>query len=440
MLAVKIIICKIAKFILTKMGRGSSFPGELGLKLDKNMIKKMELPPLTICITGSTGKTTISGALTNIFEAANMKVGTNLKGSNLTAGVLSVMLDSCTIFGKTKADVLVLELDERYAKYLFKQMTPNYFIVNNLTRDQSTRNGHCELMFEEIQQEIAREIHLVLNADDPLVTKLSIRHEGPITYYGVSKTKQSKKETLSTLDFCYCPKCHTKLKYDYFQYSNMGKYACTKCDYKRPDVEYEAKIKDGYEFGIDGQTIKMDNNAIYNVYNLSAAYALAVTAGVKKETVTKALNNLSLTIKRIDDFVIGTKNTVILASKPENPMSYNQILEYICTQDEEKTIVLALDLISTRYPIQELSWLYDVYFEILKDQKNTKIICIGKFAYDLALRLKYAEVSSEKIDVYESTEDLIEVIKNQTIGKVYAVLPFDIEKPLKKKLNSGGNI
>jgi len=115
-------------------------------------------------------------------------------------------------------------------------------------------------------------------------------------------------------------------------------------------------------------------------------------------------------------------------------------LEYIVTNKEEKTVVLALDLISRRYPIQELSWLYDVYFEILKDKNTTKIICIGKFAYDLKLRLKYAGISKNKIDIYENTEDLIDVIKNKSSGKVYAVLPFDIEKPLKEKISKGVNI
>ena len=79
--------------------------------------------------------------------------------------------------GKIKADVLILEIDERYVKKVIEYIKPNYFIINNLSRDQLARNGHFDIVWEDINAHISSDIHLVLNADDPLISKFSLYHK-----------------------------------------------------------------------------------------------------------------------------------------------------------------------------------------------------------------------------------------------------------------------
>lgn len=432
-----IFICKLIQVILKKMGRGTSLPGQIARTLNKDILKSFEKPKTLICVTGTTGKTSISTMLYSIYENAGYKVAYNSKGSNLEDGVISAFIEASSFTGKMKKEVLVIEVDERYVKKVFTKVKPDYFVINNISRDQMARNGHFDVVWKEINNSITKDIHLILNADDPLIYKFSLDHKGKVSYYGLAKTKMSKKKINGTLDLNYCPKCSSKINYDYIHYGSSGKYYCEKNDFKRPDVEFESKYVDESHFKINGDLISMPNTAIYNIYNMSACYVTAYATGVEKEKISAALNNLSLKVKRLDTFKIGKKEGVILLSKNETPISYNQSLEYVEKQKEDKTVIIGFDRVSGRYDLKDLSWLYDINFELLNDESVKRIICVGTFANDIAVRLKYAQIDQKKIMVFTSSDNIIDIIKEKTKGKVYCVLYFDIFYRLKDLLHKG---
>lgn len=420
-------ICKLAQMLLKMIGKGSSFPGKLARKLDANILNKFILPDLTICVTGTTGKTSVSGILCQIYEQAGYTVGNNSKGSNLEDGVISLCLDHCTITGKIKTDVLVIEVDERYVKRVFQKIKPDYFVVNNLSRDQMARNGHFDIVWNDIYKNITDDIHLVLNADDPLIYKLSLNHQGRVSYYGLRRTKYSKVEPTSTLDLSYCPVCHKKLVFDYFHYGNVGGYHCPNDDFQRPRVKYESVLHNNGTFTIGKDVIHIPNQALYHIYNLSAGYVTALVSGMDHEKIAYALNHLSLKIKRLETFQIGKVNATLLLSKNDTPISYNQSIDYILKQDGKKTVFLGFDTISIMYDIKDLSWMYDVNFELLRDQQIDRIVCMGAFAYDIAVRLKYANIDLDKVVCFEDSSDMLSIIEENTVGDAYLVFPFDME-------------
>lgn len=432
-----LLICKIIQFPLKKIGRGTSLPGEIALKLDKNILKKIDKPKTIICVTGTTGKTSICNTLTEIYKTAGINVKSNIKGSNLKFGVTSLFLENCTLTGRIKSDTFIIEIDERYVKEIFKDFKPNYFIINNLSRDQLARNGHFDLVWQEINDSISSDIHLILNADDPLIVKFAINHKGKVSYYGMKKNNLSTEKASSVLDLTYCPICHHKLIFDYYHYSNIGSFHCPNDDFKRPIVELESVLKDNMSFEIDGQIIKMNNDAIYNVYNLSASYVTAYENGLDKKIIVQALNKLSLKVKRLDTFKIGSTNGVLLLSKNETPISYNQSLDFINKNSEDKSIIIGFDRVSGRYDLKDLSWLYDINFELLNKDNIKKIICIGTFANDIALRLKYANIDQNKVEIYTSSNDIMNIIENKTMGKVYCMFYFDIFYKVKNLLHKG---
>ncbi len=434
---ITIFICKLIQFILKKTGHGTSLPGSIALKLDKNILKKMERPQTIICITGTTGKTSTCSTITEIYKEAGIKVGNNLKGSNLKPGVVSLFLENATMTGKTKVQTMVIEVDERYVKEVFKDFIPDYFVINNLSRDQLARNGHFDIVWNDIHNAITSDIHLILNADDPLIAKFALDHKGSVSYFGMAKNKLSTKNHMGYLDLGYCPKCHKKLIFDYYHYGNLGYYHCPNNDFKRPSVKYESVLNNNYTFTIDNQKIKMNNEAIYNVYNLSASYVVARENGIDKTVISKALNNLSLQMKRLDTFKLGKAEGVLLLSKNETPMSYNQSLDFISKQKEDKTVILGFNRVSGRYNLKDLSWLYDINFELLNDASVKKILCVGPFAKDLALRLKYANIDKKIVTTYTSSDNVIDIIKKQTKGKVYCMFYFDIFNYVKAAINKG---
>lgn len=420
------IIAKIAKLILSKLGRGTAFPGDLAFKLNNNILSYFELPKTTILVTGTTGKTSVSETLYEIYKNAGYKTVTNLKGSNLIGGVISSFIEASKLNGKTKVDALIIECDERYIKIFCKYITPKYFIITNLSRDQLARNGHPELVFNEINNSIKKETHLILNADDPLVTKFSLGKENDITYFGVKKNNLSvDKNDINTLDLAYCPICHKKLQFDYFNYGNLGNYKCPNNDYSRPVCNYEATSYED-KIVIDNNEIKINNTALYNVYNLTACYAVAAIDDINVNSVINTLNTLSLKVKRLNQFSLEGVNGTILLSKNETPLSYNQSLEYIKTKKGKKTVAIGFTNISGRYNLKDLSWLYDINFELLNDESIDKIILIGPFSYDLAVRLKIAKVDMKKIDYCIDYRNSLDYIIKNAEGDLYCVVYFDL--------------
>lgn len=421
-----VMIAKIAKFFLNLLGRGTAFPGKIALKLNKNILKYFEMPKTTIFVTGTTGKTSVVGTIYEVYKNSGYKVCSNLKGSNLLDGVTTAVIDASNLSGKTKVDVLVIEVDERYVKEVFKYLTPKYFIVNNLSRDQLARNGHYELVFDEINKSIKDKTHLILNADDPLVTKFSLNKKNKITYYGLKDNKYStKKNKIETLDLSYCPICHKKLIFDYFNYGNLGYYHCPNNDYNRPVCQFEAELLKN-EFKVEDVLIKLNNDALYNVYNLLACYTVCRLDKVSKENIVNCLNQLSLKVKRLNEFKFGENKGVVLLSKNETPLSYNQSLEYIKSKKREKTVAIGFTRISGRYDLKDLSWLYDINFELLNDKSIQKIILIGPFAYDLAVRLKTANIDSKKFLYCLDYKNSLDYCLKHSKGDLYCVLYFDL--------------
>ena len=433
-----VIIAKITRAILHLLGRGTAFPGKIALKLNKNILTFFEMPKTTIFVTGTTGKTSVVGTIYEVYKNSGYKVVSNIKGSNLLDGVTTAVIEASKINGKTKVDALVIEVDERYVKEVFKFITPKYFIINNLSRDQLARNGHYELVFNEINNSIKEKTHLILNADDPLVVKFGLNKKNKITYYGLKENKYStKKNKINTLDLAYCPICHKKLVFDYFNYGNLGYYYCPNNDFKRPKCSYEATLlKNSFE--VNGDVIKLNNDALYNVYNMLACYSVCLIDKLKKEDIVNSLNQLSLKVKRLNEFKINDNKGVVLLSKNETPLSYNQSLEYIKDKKGTKTVAIGFTRISGRYDLKDLSWIYDINFELLKDKSIARIILIGPFAYDLAVRLKQANIDSKKFLYCLDYKNSLDFCLKNVLGDLYCVFYFDLNCFYLDHLNERG--
>ena len=147
-----ILISKFVYMIGKLVGKGRSMPGKIALKLDKNILKKVALPDDIIVVTGSNGKTSTVEMICSVLENNGYNVGCNSEGSNQTEGVTTMILNSCNLKGEVKKDVLVIESDERYLKRTLKYVRPKYLVVTNLYRDQMTRNGHPEFIYDAINE------------------------------------------------------------------------------------------------------------------------------------------------------------------------------------------------------------------------------------------------------------------------------------------------
>ena len=103
------------------------------------------------------------------------------------------------------------------------------------------------------------------------------------------------------------------------------------------------------------------------------------------EDLDKALNQNKKTSKRGKVLSLDGRSLTMLETKNENNLSYYQSIRFIKNQSGKKTIILGFDNVSRRYQFNDLSWLYDINFELLKKHnKDIKLSC-DKYIWFLIL-------------------------------------------------------
>ena len=492
---IAIIICKILYRIGKAIGKGSSLPGKVALRLCPDALKHLKLPKTIIAVTGSNGKTTTAEMIAHALISSGKKTAWNREGSNQTEGIATLLLRNATLGKKVEYDALVLECDERYANKIFQQVRPTALLVTNLCRDQLTRNGHPEFIYDCILQAYQAcqsddtpdtpQTHLILNADDPYVSALA-RHsetisgaascasanqenDSPsnllfiidnITWYGLSQTATSPptpnpqlinpplnpqlstlNPQLSTLnsplpyDCAFCPVCKSRLSYTYRVTAHFGGYQCSVCGHSRPKPDYEVTELE-YRMGIvvlnDSIPTRLNNPGIAGAYNLAAAIATVSAAGVPADEAALSLSDYKLTSGRTVSFITHTQHGTLLIAKHENSLAYNLSLKQIVSRQAQCTVIIIVDSISRKYYTSETSWLWDIDFDILSDECVQSIILSGRYTDELAARFALTLIDPGKIIPIPDLNHLSDHFLYHPSTHIYAITCFsDKQKTLK---------
>ena len=422
-----ILVCKLGRFVGKLVGKGSSMPGKFALKICPDILSRVQLPPHIIAVTGSNGKTSTVEMIAAILRADGKNVVYNEEGSNQIEGVTTLVLTHATMGGRVRADVLLIESDERYAAHSFKFFRPTEFVVSNLYRDQLTRNGHPEWVYDAILPAIHPETELILNADDPLSSCFANGHD-KVKWFGLDKCSISTdKPTGVYHDGAYCPVCKAPMEYDYVHYNHIGAYRCTKCGHAKPATDYTATSVD-LENGtltIDGSvTIQLAFRSIYNVYNILAAYAACRECGVAPVTAAGVINNYILKNGRMQKFTLGAHHGTLLTSKHENSIAYDTNLRYVASTKEDCAVLIIVDAVSRKYFTSETSWLWDIDFDQLNRPHVKKIVLSGQYCNDLAERFSFTSISPEVWSVQPDIAAAAAELKAQGSEELYVVTCF----------------
>ena len=131
-----------------------------------------------------------------------------------------------------------------------------------------------------------------------------------------------------------------------------------------------------------------------------------------KDTNDKYLKEILMLFVMIKEFNLDIKifneinqknfsyeNKKIYMSTNEN--NYNEAIRFISRYNDYKVII-----IGWKSNYEDISWLYNIEFERLINKNIQKIYCIGTNAFDIATRLRYADLN-EKIIVASSNIDVI---------------------------------
>ena len=271
---IAVMAAKFSKVIIRLSGRnGTHTPGVVARKICPDFMAQAPKAPLCICVTGTNGKTTVSNMLTDMLEKEGKKVVSNRTGSNIVPGCVTNLLNSVNWLGRCRVDATVFEVDERASRLILPYVKPDYLVVTNLFRDSLKRNAHPDYIFSVIDTYCPDTTKLILNADEQCSSNLKPNSEH--VYFGIGKQDDDKTEPYNLIaDYTLCPKCGTKLKFNYLRYHHIGNAYCPNCDYKSADADYLAtKVdKEGKKLIVrekDGNEIEyaLIHDALFNIYN-----------------------------------------------------------------------------------------------------------------------------------------------------------------------------
>lgn len=413
--------------------RGSSLPGKIALKIDKNLLNKLKYPDIRIAVTGSSGKGSTSSLIAKVLKDNGYKICFNDKGSNLAWGCTTSFLRNVSLTGKIKADILLIEIDERYTKEMFPCLKPTHIVVTNLTKDQPPRQHNVDIVYQDILKGVTANSKIVTNIDEPYLRNFERDTKNEMIYFSLDKNKYSyRSQIFENLNTYYCPYCKEKLEYEYYNFETLGKYHCTKCGFKNEHPKVLATNLDLEEetIEINDKKINIGGNFLYHAYNTIAAYTTLKDIGLEENKIVDSINKFNK--YSTYSYELNNKVYIPISCKAENASTYNQAIFKTIMNKEKKDIILGWKEISRRYNHFDISWLYDIEFELLNNESLNKVYAVGIDAENIKKRLILAGIDEDKILLASSIPEIKDKVNNDEIKYVYGILNFDYIEPFKE--------
>lgn len=411
---------------------GGNFLGKIAYDWNPNIFQYFKIDCPIIAVTATNGKTMTNNAIGHVFKTAGKKVISNTEGNNMETGILSTLLKHCSLTGKVKADYLVFEVDEGYVPVVFKDLKLDTLVVLDFFRDQLDRNGEVEALILRIQDFLKTYTgNLVLNNDDPNVARLGQANPSNhnVYYFSVEKYAHATTQMKEAGEGKFCPFCNTRLVYDYYQYSHIGKFKCPNCNYGDNEIYQLATSIDlkNRTFMIDNVSYQTKFNSIYNIYNFVAVITCCKLYQIDTKILQKALSTFVLNNGRLEELEINGIPTIINLAK--NPTGCNVSLRILNEDDSQKELLFVLN--DNLADGRDVSWIWDINFDDL-NQVN-RIVTAGTRAYDMAIRIKTAGYPVEKIEPYL---ELHEAVKNfySTNVKKYVIANYTALQPTRNEI------
>src|SRR5258708_11644032 len=134
----------------------------------------------------------------------------------------------------------------------------------------------------------------------------------------------------------------------------------------------------------------MPLGGLYNCYNVLAAFAAVQALGLEPAYIAERLRSFQAAFGRQERIEFRGRHLILVLSK--NPAGFNETLR--TAVDLAKGTEFMIGLNDRKADGTDVSWIWDVDFEQLKD-KARMVIPAGVRAHDIAVPPKYAGVKAE---------------------------------------------
>lgn len=437
-------LAKLSRIALKIIGRDATyFPGKLAVTLCPDFLGRIDKPQKIIGVTGTNGKTTVCNMIEDCLKENGYEFIDNHLGSNINSGLASTLIEGANLLGKQKKNLAVFEIDERSAVKIYPYITPTYLVCTNLFRDSLKRNAHTEFISGILTNNIPKQTKLILNGDDLIVAGLAPENER--VYFGIDKlgTDSDKCENI-VRDITVCPKCDSKLEYDFVRYNHVGRAHCTNCSFASPKINYEVT---NIDFEKMNMTIKdkekeenydIINNNIINIYNMLATIAVLKEIGLTRNQINSVLKRQKIVDTRYSKEKVKNIEIITQLSKGMNPIACSRAFDYVRKEEGNKAVFVLLDdLHEAANSSENIAWHYDTDYEFLNSQGIKQILIAGARYLDTYVRLQMAGISKEKIVFQRDEISLVDKLDLDEIEKVFILhdlYSIDLKNQIKKKV------
>jgi UDP-N-acetylmuramyl tripeptide synthase len=447
MLGAKIAVARAAGALSRHSGRGAtSLPGKLLMRMEPSAIERLarRLPQGSAVISATNGKTTTAAMVAAILERSGTRLVHNRAGANMAGGVASVLLGAARGAG-IDGDAGLFEVDEFWLDRVVAQLQPRALLLGNLFRDQLDRYGELETIADRWAATVAAapDTKLVLNADDPLVADLG--RDSParrVTYFGVQDDAMALSGMAHASDSKHCRRCGAPYVYDAVYMGHLGRYHCPNGDSRRPqpDVYAAGVTLDGtrgarftLHLGGEQAVVALPLPGLYNVYNALGAAALTRALGASLEQIVAGLEATQAAFGRAETVAIGGRELAILLVK--NPAGANEVLRTLALDEGEHDVLAVLN--DNTADGRDISWVWDADFELIAGRVR-RVTCSGTRAAELALRLKYAGVPPDRLNVVPALERGLDAALGDGEGRLVALPTYTAMLSLRELLVARG--
>ena len=448
-----VLVARVAARVirLTGLGRATNLPGKLALAIAPEILTDLMqgLPQGAVIVSATNGKTTTAAMISRILEDEFL-VARNEGGANLVAGVVTALA-----IAPKDSQIGVLEVDEAALPLVAAAARPRLLVLSNLFRDQLDRHGELQMLARKWRMMLDEidEMELVLSGDDPLVASLGERFSGKTTFFGFDDSTFGAEALSDAADSTFCEGCGKRLTYESIYMAHLGHWHCDECGRARPQLNvwadqielvglagarcrisfrqnpHRSEVR-GKDVSVVTADLTLRLPGLYNLANALAAISACLQLGIDLMTATSRLNDFSAAFGRFEEIQVGSAVGYMILMK--NPAGANQVLRTIAHDLEGSPLVLVLnDAIADG---QDVSWIWDVDFESIVS-KASVVICSGTRADEMAVRLDYADVPADRIQIIRDPVAATRLAAQEAVDRPFFLLPtytamFELSKSL----------
>lgn len=420
---------------------GSSLPGMITQKIDPNVLGALAKDYEVVIVTGTNGKTLTTALTFQVLKQKYPNIITNPTGANMQQGIISTFLMHDSANQKDQKKIAVLEVDEASLVHVTKYIKPKAILFTNVFRDQMDRFGEIYTIYQMMVDgaALAPTAKIISNGDAPIFNSLDTVNER--IYFGFDDQPDGELMAHYNTDGILCPHCQNILHYKFITYSNLGKYYCPNCDFKRPELTYRLTkmLKMDHQsskFEIDGEAFQINVGGLYNVYNALSAYSIGRLFDVSPAEIRAGFNLAEKVFGRQEVIKIGEKEITINLVK--NPVGLNQILEMIALDPRPFSLV---SILNANYADGiDVSWIWDANYEKIMEMDIKQFTVSGERVNDIATRLEVAGVPKDELQVLPNLSDVIKSFEKAPTEHIYVLATYTAVIQLRKELAAAGYV